>query len=354
MNILWAFLTSFCISFFSLPSIIRVGHLKDLTAKPCERKKHDSHIPTLGGVAIFASVVFGLSFWVKSSDFYEMKFIISSIILIFFIGIKDDLYLLVSYKKLIAQIVAAIILVHFGEIRLFSMYGLFGVYLIPTWLSYLLSVLTITVITNAFNLIDGVNWLAASIALIIASFFGGWFYLIGYNSMSLMAFCLVGSLLAFMYYNRTPAKVFMGDTGSLLIGLIISILAIKFIEFNRTYSGDYHITSVPAVAIGILIIPLYDLVRVFLIRVYQRKSPLSADRNHTHHMLLELGLSHMQTSGLLSLINIFFIIFVISMRSLEGEMLLGLIIILAFSLSSILMLKSNRRKLKDNGVPLLF
>lgn len=263
MNILYSFLTSFAISFLALPSIIKIAHLKNLTDDPTSRKNHLTKTPTLGGVAIFASMIFSLSFWVHNSDFFEMKYFLSSLIIMFFVGIKDDLYNLVSYKKLIAQLIAAFILVHYGDVRLTSFYRFFGVQEISPWVSYPFSIFTITVIINAFNLIDGVDCLAAGVASVISLFFGIWYSLVGYNALALMSFVLLGSLLAFLYYNKPPAKIFLGDTGSLLIGLVISLLSIRFIEYNKVNYTSYHISSVPAVTIGILIVPLFDLARVF-------------------------------------------------------------------------------------------
>jgi UDP-GlcNAc:undecaprenyl-phosphate GlcNAc-1-phosphate transferase len=333
MNILYSFFTSLAISYFSIPSIIKIAHLKNLTDSPDGRKHHQSNVPTLGGVAIFASLVFSLSFWVRNEDFFQMKYFISTLIILFFVGIKDDLYNLVSYKKLIAQLLAATILVHFGDVRLTSLYRLFGVQDIPLWLSYPLSIFTITVLINAFNMIDGVNCLAAGVATVICLFYGTWYTLAGYNALALVSFALVGSLLGFMAYNRTPAKIFMGDTGSLLIGLALASLSLQFIEINKIYDGIYHITAVPAVTIAILIVPLFDLARVFFIRMKAGYSPMHADRNHIHHRFLDLGFSHMQVAGILSITTLVFILFSVSICRLRAELVLAIVLLLASALS---------------------
>ena len=219
LNILYSFLTSFTIVFVSIPSIVRIAEIKHLYDEPHERKSHIRSVPTLGGVAIFAGLIFGLSFWTRAEDFYHMKYILSAVILIFFTGIKDDIVNLVAWKKLVAQLLAAFILAYWGEVRITSLYGLADVYNIPNWLGIVLSILTITLIVNSFNLIDGVNCLAGTIGLIVNLTFGTWFLLAEYNSYAVMAYSIVGALLAFLWYNKTPAKIFMGDTGSLLLGL---------------------------------------------------------------------------------------------------------------------------------------
>jgi len=343
MNIFSGFFTSLLISFFSIPSVIKIAELKNLTDQPDSRKSHSSHIPTLGGVSIFAGLIFSLSFWCKASDFSEMKYFISSLLIIFFMGIKDDLYDLVHYKKMLAQILAALILVHYGDVRITSLYRFFGIQDIPLWSSYLISILTITVIVNSFNLIDGVDGLAVGVASVICAFFGTWFYLVDYNSLSLMAFSLLGALLAFLYYNRTPAKIFMGDTGSMLIGFVIALLTIKFIEFNKVNAGPYHVTSVPAVAIGILIVPLFDLARVFYLRLRDGQSPLAGDRNHFHHRLLDLGLRPSQVSLLLSGVTAFYIILGVGLCWMQGEILLLIMLGLALGATIIIERKYQRR-----------
>jgi UDP-GlcNAc:undecaprenyl-phosphate GlcNAc-1-phosphate transferase len=334
-NLLSGFLTAFMICWGSIPTIIKISHLKNLTDAPDhKRKSHGDHTPTLGGVALFAALIFSVSFWGLDSDFFELKYFLSSLIIMFFIGIKDDLYHFVYLKKLMAQLLSAIILVHFGGVRLTSLYRLFGVQDIPLWASYPLSIFTITVIINAFNLIDGVNCLAAGIAAVIAVFYGSWYALVGYNALALLAFCLLGALLGFMYYNRTPARIFMGDTGSLLIGLVIALLTIKFIEYNKVNSGPYHVRSVPAVAIAILIVPLFDLARVFFIRLKNGAPPMHADRNHIHHRLLDLGFSHMQIAGILSGVTAGFIALAVSICHWKAEGVLAVILALALGLSA--------------------
>lgn len=326
-------MTAFFISWWAIPSIIRIARLKNLTDAPdFNRKAHQDRTPTLGGVAIFAALIFSLSFWGLDSDFFELKYFLSSLIIMFFIGIKDDLYHFVYIKKLMAQLVAAVILVHFGGVRLTSLYRLFGVQDIPAWTSYPLSIFTITVIINAFNLIDGVNCLAAGVASVIAVFFGIWYALIGYNALSLLAFCLLGALIGFMIYNRTPARIFMGDTGSLLIGLVIALLTIKFIEYNKVNSGPFHIRAVPAVAIAILIVPLFDLARVLFIRLMAGAPPMHADRNHIHHRLLDLGFNHMQIALILSVTTALFIALSVTICHWKAEAVLATVLMLALGL----------------------
>jgi UDP-GlcNAc:undecaprenyl-phosphate GlcNAc-1-phosphate transferase len=338
VSVLYAFLNAFCISFIAIPSIIRIAEIKHLFDEPDSRKHHKNSTPTLGGVAIFAGLIFSLTFWSDQHAILELQYIIASVILLFFIGIKDDLFNLVHYKKLLGQLIASFILVHWADIRINTFYGMFGIWNLSIEYSYILSVFTIVVITNSFNLIDGIDGLAASVGILSSCVFGLWFYSAGIDQYAILASCLAGSLLGFLYFNKSPAKIFMGDTGSLIVGVILSILAIKFIEMNRVLDPNHpnKIFSVPVVTLAILVIPLFDTLRVFTLRILQGRSPLSADRNHVHHLLLSLGFSHMKATLSLLTFNLFILTFVYRYQKTRGEILLFGLLFFCIAISSIL------------------
>jgi UDP-N-acetylmuramyl pentapeptide phosphotransferase/UDP-N-acetylglucosamine-1-phosphate transferase len=290
----------------------------------------------LGGIAIFAGATFSFAFWSATYKFVPGQYIIAAVIIMFFIGLKDDIITLTPSKKFIAQLIASLIIVLIGNIRISSLCGVFGIYALPYFASVLFSIITIIGITNSFNLMDGIDGLAGGVGAIAAFTFGLWFY--NYNEIPLciLSFSLFGALLAFLVYNFSPAKIFMGDTGSLIVGLILSILAIYFVQlsfFATPYSFPFR--SSPAMAISILIIPLFDTIRIFIWRIYNKRSPFQADRNHMHHILLDLGLNHRQASLLLYSINIAFILVALALRNISSLVLLIVIISLAILLSLI-------------------
>ncbi len=326
LTLLGTFLSALLLSFLSIPSIIRVAELKHLYDEPGERKSHDQKVPTLGGIAIFAAFGISLNFWADFSKLPEIQYILCATLLMFFTGLKDDIVHLVAYKKFIIQIIAASILIIAGDVRLTSFYGLFGIREISFLSSYFLSLVTIVGVTNSFNLIDGINTLAAGLGILITSVFGGWFFLHGFLEYAVIAFSLTGALSGFLYYNWTPAKVFMGDTGSLILGIVCSVLAIKFIEINRINS---FVSSGPAVAIGIMMVPLFDTLRVMTIRILNKRSPFSPDKNHLHHVLLKRGMSHIQVSLVLVTINIAFILFAFNSGIVGGGKLMTLLLTMA-------------------------
>ena len=251
------------------------------------------------------------------------------------------------WKKLVGGALAAVILVYKSNVTFSSLYGIFGIYEIPEIVSIPLTVFTILVIMNAFNLLDGIDGLAGSISVLIAIFFGSWFYLNARIELAILAFSTCGSTIAFLKYNFTPARIFMGDTGSLFIGLVSAILFIKFIEIHREVAeSQYAFQAVPAVAIGILILPLFDTLRVFLLRILKGRSPMIPDRIHIHHLLIDLGMSHLQATGILATVNLLFIITVIKFQSLGSLYLLILIGAIAFLFYIILYSLVHLRKSK--------
>jgi len=329
VNIVLSCITAFVITFVAIPSIIKISIIKNLFDEPNGRKAHKSNIPTLGGLAIFAGVVFAFTFWTAGMEYKPIQFIIASVLIMFFIGIKDDIVELTAVKKFYGQLLAAAIIVLFGKVRISTLCGLFGIYDIPYFPSVVLSVFTILVIINAYNLIDGIDGLAGGIGAIASFTFGLWFYNYNQIALCILSFALFSSLLAFLVYNFSPANIFMGDTGSLVVGLILSILAINFIQLSFISPPDaFPFRTGPAMAIAILIIPIADTLRIFIVRLMNKKSPFVADKNHIHHCLLNAGLTHREVSLTLYIINIIFIVVALALRDLGNLTVLVIISIL--------------------------
>jgi UDP-N-acetylmuramyl pentapeptide phosphotransferase/UDP-N-acetylglucosamine-1-phosphate transferase len=212
------------------------------------------------------------------------------------------------------------------------MHGLFGINEIPNVASLALTFFTVLVITNSFNLIDGVDGLAGSLGLLTTLVFGSYFFFVGQGMYAVMAFALSGSIIAFLIYNFSPAKIFMGDTGSLLLGLINSVLVIKFINVAGNPATSFHIEAAPAVGFAILIVPLFDTLRVFGLRILDRRSPFSPDRTHVHHFLLDLGLNHKKITFVCLGVNIGFILLAFFLRNLGTTIVLGIVLATAIAL----------------------
>jgi len=343
-DIILAFITSFTMTFLAIPSIIHVAKKKNLMDEPGERRSHSVSTPSLGGIGIFAGTIFSIILWTPFEYFGDLQYILCSFIIIFLIGAKDDIDPISPRNKLLGQIFAAALLVFKAKVRLTSLYGIFGIYELPFFVSVILSMFVIITIINAFNLIDGINGLSGGIGTLISIVFGVWFLRVDSIELAMIAFALAGSLVAFLKYNVTPAKIFMGDTGALLLGLVGSILAIKFIELHQQIgNSEYAFKTAPAIAIAILILPLFDTLRVFALRISKGKSPFYPDRNHIHHLMIDSGFSHMQASGILIVVNILFITLAMSLQSLGNLVALIVILSLAIVLSYMLSLITSKK-----------
>ena len=280
---------AFLITYFSIPVIIEVAENKKLFDEPDARKVHKTVIPTLGGLGIFAGFIIATLMGTPPAMANVLQYFVAACLVIFFLGIKDDILILSASKKFIGQVTAAIIIMKFGGIQIVNMYGFMGIHELPPTVSVLLTLFTIVLITNSFNLIDGVDGLAGSLGVFTSTIFGLYFLYTGQLLYAVMGLSLAGSLVAFLIYNFHPAKIFMGDTGSLLIGLMNSIFVIKFITVASDPSSLLPLDSAPAIGFAILIVPLFDTLRVVSLRILSRRSPFSPDRNHIHHFLLDLG-----------------------------------------------------------------
>lgn len=304
-DVLLSVAISFTITFLAIPVIVTVAERKKLFDIPDERKIHKTPIPSLGGLGIFAGFVIACLLAVKFQNASEFQYFLAATIVIFFLGLKDDILVISPVKKFIGQVLAAFLIIYKGGIQIKSMHGFLGIHDLPEMFSLLLTYFTVIVIINSFNLIDGVDGLAGSLGLMTALIFGVYFLQANQIAYSVLSFSLAGSLIAFLIFNFQPAKIFMGDTGSMLIGLINAILVIKFINSaGESSEVTTPILAAPAIGFAVLMIPLLDTLRVFGIRMFHRRSPFSPDRNHVHHLLLDKGLSHRTITLLLVSINV--------------------------------------------------
>jgi UDP-GlcNAc:undecaprenyl-phosphate/decaprenyl-phosphate GlcNAc-1-phosphate transferase len=315
--ILISFIISLVISAKTIPTVINISHTLKLFDRPNARSAASHVVPTLGGVAIFLGFVFGITLPGNGYILPGLRFIVAAVIIMFFVGIKDDILDISPWKKLVAQVAAALILIILAQYRLTNLHGFLGIDAIGMIPSVLLTTFVMIVIINAFNLIDGIDGLAAGISILAALIFGVWFYLSGHFEYAIIAVALIGALVGFFFYNvyGTKHKIFMGDTGSLILGLVISVLVIQFNEFNIDQSQPFAVASAPAISFGILIYPLLDTMRVFIIRILHKRSPFSPDKNHIHHRMLVLGLSHKEASYIIIAINAVFIIPVFALQN---------------------------------------
>ena len=331
-------LVSFIIGLCFMPLVIDIAKKRNFVVRPNKRTSHEGTIPNIGGINIFISfllTVFLFSYGIID----QLQFIIIGVFFILIVGFVDDLIDIKAYWKLIGELVSGFFLIVVSDIRLTNLHGFLGINELPLIASYSLSIFVFIAIINALNLIDGVDGLASGLGILYSLFFALYFSYTGSVNLAISAYAMVGSLGVFFIYNvfGKKNKIFMGDTGSLLLGYMITLYIFQFCEVNA-YPQKYHINELfqmkaaPSVAICLLIVPLFDTLRVMLTRIKKGVSPFHPDKNHIHHLLLKTGLKHRQVTFVLLLVTFGFILLGIIGRNWS----IGLLSLVAFIFSVVL------------------
>ena len=346
LNIFFSFFTALLITYVAIPKVIFFSEKLRLFDAAGKRASHEGNVPIFGGIAIFAGIIFSLLFWITLTPQEQLveevmglikqsvniQFILASFLIVFFIGVIDDLLTLSPIKKLIGQIISILIIIYLGDLKIDNMHGVLGVHELPGWISTLFTIFVVIVITNGFNLIDGVDGLAGGIGVIASFTFGIIALLMGQGDMAIIAFTLMGALVGFLKYNFHPARIFMGDTGSLVVGIALSVLAINVIRHGLVMETIHLPNKGPLLAIVILAIPLFDSLRVFIARVMKGRHPLYPGREHIHHALLKLGIGHTYTSLILYNFAIILIVFSYLLLELNVNTSIAILAVISFSL----------------------
>jgi UDP-GlcNAc:undecaprenyl-phosphate/decaprenyl-phosphate GlcNAc-1-phosphate transferase len=317
----------------SIHHIIFVAHKKHLFDEPLEERKiHLQNTPNLGGVAIFASFIFLSLLLIKEINVTELRLILAAGIILFGIGVFDDLIGIRAVHKLFFQIIVATLAITVGGVRITHLHGLFGIYQLHYFFQFTITFVFIVFLINAFNLIDGINCLAGALGVFICSCFSYFFWSLHQTWPLVLSILMCGCLLGFLYHNRSPAKIFMGDTGSMFLGFIIAMFSVKFLSLYNNIpaiSAGRQAAAIPLL-VSLLVIPLSDTIIVFTKRLLAKKSPFIADRTHIHHRLIDLRLSHMQATAILVLVNAGCFLFVSGTPFLQaGWQLTGIVLYVA-------------------------
>jgi|GEM_PF-142306 len=313
------------LSFRLYPIIIYVVNAKGLMDDPGERSSHSSKVPTLGGMGLF--IVFSLTILLLGvladltrPELLALSSLLAATLLLLIMGVKDDLVFMSPKKKLVGQLLAASMVIFLSDLRITHFFGLLGVGELPYWFSVGFTFFVFILVINAMNLIDGIDGLAGAITIVASTVFGIFFLLNGQYLYSLLSFALIGAIIGFLNYNLSNTKkLFMGDSGSLLIGFLLAYQGVCFLDIHVQPTNSFAVPNAPIVLLAVLSYPLLDTLRVFSIRVRKGRSPFSADRNHIHHRLLDLGNSHELATLYLSICNVLIILLVLLMGNLENN-----------------------------------
>jgi UDP-GlcNAc:undecaprenyl-phosphate GlcNAc-1-phosphate transferase len=326
---------SFLLVFYIIPKISWVIKSRNLNDTPDSRSSHTDATPTMAGIAFFITLIM-VMFFIQYFDTENIGLnLIASSTLIFMVGVKDDLVISSPREKLILESLATMFLFFNNAMEVTTLHGFLGIYEIPEIIAYIGSVLIAITIINAYNLIDGIDGLAATVALVIFSIFGLIFFVLHQYFYFLLCLSSIGMLLAYLVYNfSTKKKVFMGDTGSLLIGFCIAFLTLKFIAIDVSNYNFFSFTPENGliIVVAILCIPIFDLFRVIGVRLLNGNSPFFPDRNHSHHILIDNGMSHFKVSMLLGFINYAMVIIIIWLSSIFNCVIMVFILMMAFCL----------------------
>lgn len=353
MNFLLATLTSFSVGFLLTPIVISVLRKAKIGDAPGGRKIHKKFTPSMGGIAFISATYVALAIWGWQFPLPDIRFLLGAIALMFFVGFRDDMVELKAKHKILGQLVAVVLVIVAGDIRIKEFHGFLGIDQLPLWVSYGFSAFVLLALTNAFNLIDGLDGLAGTVASISLSLLGLWFYIQGLESLAVLSFTLLGGVLSFLVFNWHPAKIFMGDTGSLALGFSLGSLIIAFMEYNSALPEGAFLRFEPSFTIGIvlMIYPLYDMARVFTKRLSKGKHPMSADKSHVHHFLMRAGLKHNEVALLLGFIQLILIGLVVLLGDFADNIVLPVlsaVVLLMGSRLDVLTVKSLRRKVSKS------
>lgn len=353
MNIYY-YLVAFIISLFTVPIIVYIARKKNILYQPNNRSSHTLPIPAFGGIAIFLGFTIGILF-LNNFDLPQYWIILAAAAFIFALGLIDDLIEIRSLKKLIILTAISIGVSFLDGLTISNLHGLFQIYQIPKYIGIPLTALVVLVVINAINLIDGIDGLASGIGILNLGFYAYSFYLHGDFHYSCFNIIMVSSIVAFLIYNLSGYrfKIFMGDSGSLFLGFIISMSILRFLNIDEaTINGSIHVSLVTV--FSLLIVPVFDLVYVAIKRVSLGLKIYAPDKRHIHHTFLKLGFSHKLASLVLVIYTIiFFVIGQLLVKHFYSCISLGILLILAVILWTIpeYIIRKNPRKyvLKKNG-----
>lgn len=305
------------VGYFGFPLFIDYANKIDYLDKAQGRKRHKDSIPPIGGWLIYASFALSylIAFIIPSPNLANIG-VLLGVTGVFMLGLVDDKYPMNALQKFAGQFFIAAILVFIGEVHFAEYMTLYGV---PYIIGQMFCLVSIVFIINAYNLVDGINGLAAMLGIVAVGFLGMWLYSAGMIDYFILALSTVAALLVFLRYNLLKTKVFLGDNGSMIIGLLAVLFAFTFI---KTYTGykSFVLTKCNAevgIALAALAIPIADTLRLFFLRPYYlAKSPFKADRNHVHHLLLRIGFSHAEASLVLFGLSILLILSALAAQDL--------------------------------------
>ena len=336
---------------YLVPKIISIVRFKKLMDNPNERSSHKNATPSLGGMAFFIILIISLYFNHPYDTYGVATSFYPALTILFFLGLKDDLVVLSPKTKLIGQTISCLFILANTKFEINSFHGFFGIDEINPWLGFGIGLVLMLAVINAFNLIDGIDGLASSIGIVAFSGFAIVFFTAERYFFCLTCLTMVGILIGFLFFNlSTKNKIFMGDTGSMLLGFILGVMSVRFLALDHDSINKmpFNAIDIPIVIISFLIVPLFDTGRVFTIRILKGKGVFSPDRNHLHHVLIDAyKLSHRRASFYIAITNIAGVVLFSIVLKLSNIYVASAIIVLTVVIAAVFLHKIKRKKFKN-------
>ena len=351
LQFIFYFLGTFMLSYFLIPKIRAKALKLNLKDTPDIRSSHTIPVPTFGGIVFYISYILIL-FFAQSLDSNHVSItLIASISILFFTGLLDDFRNLSPKIKFLCQIIGVALLMFQPDFRILSFHGFMGIYEIPLYVSVGGSMFFLLGLINAFNLIDGIDGLTGITGVIVASFYSYLLYNLGYFFYLSIGLATIATLLAFLRFNfSNTRKIFMGDTGSLVIGLVLGVLTLKLLSVDDTAYGSlsFYRAQLPLFLTAVLFVPLLDTMRVMFLRLTKGVSMFKPDRNHLHHIIVDFGLSHRKASFFIGFVNFFvaLIMFFVIQKFNSFQSLFILVLLFFIAIMVLFLMNKNKTALR--------
>ncbi|MBL7691687.1 MAG: undecaprenyl/decaprenyl-phosphate alpha-N-acetylglucosaminyl 1-phosphate transferase [Flavipsychrobacter sp.] len=338
-----AAIISVVISLYAVRKIIFITRSRKIFDIPDNvRKFHGDQIASLGGIGIFAGYMVASAFFM----YLEWYYVVAASVILFFTGVYDDIMNMRPSKKLIAQLVAASITVLLADIRITSLYGIGGIWELPYYASAVLTIIGGTFFINVFNFMDGIDGLACSLGILYTGITAALFAILGDQNMAGISLSLLGATAGLLYYNVAPARIYMGDTGSMVLGLTIFTLCTALLNLYGTGQNTHNVTLIHSsqgmmsIIVALMFLPVFDALRVFALRLKRGVSPFLADRTHIHYYLLDAGFSHTAAVIVIVFVNILLVALAWLTQDLSPLLTFA---ILAVTMSAVMLLIARKR-----------
>ncbi len=344
------FIGAFVTTYILIPKVILVTNAKKLSTPVNSRSAHIIPTPSFGGVAFFTTLILLISLIQSMLSYFGGNNIIAGLTILFMVGLKDDLVISTAKVKLIGQLIAASFVIFLPQLQIVTFHGFLNIYEISPIFSIPLALILMLAIINAYNLIDGIDGLAGIIGIIICSIYAVIFFFTKRDFSFLICVAVIAILGAFLRYNLSSGtnKIFMGDSGSLIIGFLLGFLTLRFLTIDSFAILNYELKSENRLifVVAILFIPIFDTTRIIISRLLKKQNPFTADRNHAHHILIDLGLSHVKASVLLGFLNIFIVLVFLLLGRYYSSIIMTMVMGLLFLLFTYLFFALKTRKIK--------